>query len=115
MELFGHQTRQCVWRKPNTARQHTLPTVKHVAAVSCCGDFSAAGPGRLVKVESQMNATKFREILEDNLIHSARKQQLWRLKCAVKASQKRFKDTTVNVVSDLFCKTEWSRIAVPDV
>lgn len=40
--------------------------------------FSAAGPGRLVKIEGKMNAAKYREILEDNVILSARELRLGR-------------------------------------
>lgn len=82
--------------------------------------FSAAGPGRLLKVEGKMNAAKNRENPEDNQIQSAIELRLWRFifqqdndqKCAAKASQKRFKDNIVNIVAEQFCKTEWSKIAV---
>ena len=42
------------------------------------GIFTAAGPGRLVKVEGKMNTAKYREILEDNLIQSAIELRLGR-------------------------------------
>ena len=32
--------------------------------------FSAAGTGRLVRVERKMNGAKYREILDDNLLQS---------------------------------------------
>ena len=51
----------------------TIPTVKHGdGIIMLWGNFSAAGTGRLVKVEGKINAAKYREILEDNLIQSAR-------------------------------------------
>ena len=42
------------------------------------GWFSAAGPGSLVKVEGKVNAAKYRETLEDNLIQFARVIRLGR-------------------------------------
>ena len=36
------------------------------------GCFSASGPGKLVKIEGKMDAAKYREILEENLLKSAR-------------------------------------------
>lgn len=45
-----------------------------VDAVDGC--FSAAGPGRFVKVKGNMNATKYKEILDENLLQSAGKLQL---------------------------------------
>ena len=47
-------------------------------SVMLWGCFSAAGPARLVKVEGKMNAATYSELLEDNLIQSAREQQLRR-------------------------------------
>ena len=33
--------------------------------------FSAAGAGRLVRIEGKMNGAKYREILDENLLQSA--------------------------------------------
>ncbi len=33
--------------------------------------FSAAGTGRLVAIEGKMNAAKYRDILDENLLQSA--------------------------------------------
>jgi hypothetical protein len=33
--------------------------------------FSAAGTGRLVRIETKMNGTKYRDILDENLLQSA--------------------------------------------
>ena len=71
------------------------------------GCFSAAGPGRLVEVEGNMDAEKYGQILKDNLIHSARGLRLGRrlilqrdndLKHTEKATQKPFKDNKVNIL-----------------
>ena len=35
------------------------------------GCFSAAGTERLVRIEGRMNAAKYREVLEENLLQSA--------------------------------------------
>ena len=89
-----------VWQTSNTAHhhKHTIPTVKHGdGSIMQWGCFSAAGPGRLVNVEGQMNTTKYRTILEDNLIQSAKELRHGRrfifqkdndLKHTVKATQK---------------------------
>ena len=74
------QTRCYFWWTPNTAHhKHTIPTMKQCGgSVMLWGCFSAAGPARLVKVEGKMNAATYSELLEDNLIQSAREQQLRR-------------------------------------
>lgn len=43
-----------------------------VVAASCCGGATQqqAGPGRHVKTEPKMNALKYGEILEENLMQS---------------------------------------------
>ena len=72
IELFVLNAKHCVWRKPGT-----IPTVKH-------GDgntmrwrcFSAAGTGRLVRIEGKMNGTKYREIIDENLVQSAQDLRL---------------------------------------
>ena len=75
MELFGHQTRRCVWWTPSTAHHynHTIPTMKHGGgSIMLWRCFLAAGPEGLVKVEGKINVAKYREILEDSLIQSAK-------------------------------------------
>ena len=34
--------------------------------------FSASGTGRLVRIEGKMNGAKYREILDQNLLHSVK-------------------------------------------
>ena len=53
-------------RKPGT-----ICTVKH-------SGFSAAGTGRLVRMEGKMNGAKYREILDENLLQSAQDLRLER-------------------------------------
>jgi hypothetical protein len=47
------------WKKFGTTK--TLPRA---------GCFSAAGSGRLVRIEGKMNGAKYREILNQNLVQS---------------------------------------------
>uniref|UniRef100_A0A8D0B0E3 Transposase Tc1-like domain-containing protein n=1 Tax=Sander lucioperca TaxID=283035 RepID=A0A8D0B0E3_SANLU len=75
-ELFGHQRKRYVWRKPNTS-QHPKNTIKHGGgSIMLWGCFSAAGTGKLVRVEGKMDGAKHRDILEQNLYHSVRDLRL---------------------------------------
>ncbi len=47
-----------------------------VVAASAVGVFSAAGTGRLVAIEGKMNAAKYRDILDENLLQSAQDLRL---------------------------------------
>ena len=40
------------------------------------GCFSAAGTGRLVRIEGEMNGAKYREILDENMLQSAQDLRL---------------------------------------
>ena len=73
IELFGHQRKRYVWRKPNTSHhpKNTIPTVKHGGgSIMLWGCFSAVGTGKLVRVEGKMDGDKYRDILEQNLYPS---------------------------------------------
>ena len=54
IELFGHQGKRYVWRKPNTSLhpENTIPTVKHGGdSIMLWGCLSSAGTGKLVRIE----------------------------------------------------------------
>ena len=66
IELFGLNAKRHVWRKPGT-----IPTVKHGGgSIMLWRGFSAAGTGRLVRIEGNMNRAKYSEILDENLLQS---------------------------------------------
>ena len=79
-----------------------------VVAASCCGDvFSAAGTGRLVRIKAKMNGTKYREILDENLLQSTQDLRLWRRftfqqdndhKHTAKTTQEWLRDKSLNVL-----------------
>uniref|UniRef100_W5NN98 Tc1-like transposase DDE domain-containing protein n=1 Tax=Lepisosteus oculatus TaxID=7918 RepID=W5NN98_LEPOC len=80
IELFGHNAKRYVWRKSNTAHhpQHTIPTVKRGGSIMVWACFSSAGTGKMVKIEGKMDAAKYRTILDENLLESAKDLKLGR-------------------------------------
>uniref|UniRef100_A0A6I8RG85 Uncharacterized protein n=1 Tax=Xenopus tropicalis TaxID=8364 RepID=A0A6I8RG85_XENTR len=81
IELFGINSTRCVWRKKNAAYdpQNTIPTVKHGGGnILLWGCFSAKGTGQLIRINGKMDGAMYREILNDNLLPSARKLKMGR-------------------------------------
>uniref|UniRef100_A0A803JNW0 Tc1-like transposase DDE domain-containing protein n=1 Tax=Xenopus tropicalis TaxID=8364 RepID=A0A803JNW0_XENTR len=81
LELFGQNAKRYVWRKTNTAHhsEHTIPTVKYGGgSIMLWGCFSSAGTGKLVRVDGKMDGAKYRAILEENLLESAKDLRLGR-------------------------------------
>uniref|UniRef100_A0A8C7N1Z7 Transposase n=1 Tax=Oncorhynchus kisutch TaxID=8019 RepID=A0A8C7N1Z7_ONCKI len=81
IELFGNNAKRYVWRKSNTAHhpEHLIPTVKHGGgSIMVWACFSSAGTGKMVKIDGKMDGAKYRTILEENLMESAKDLRLGR-------------------------------------
>jgi hypothetical protein len=99
MELFGLNAKRHVWRKSGT-----IPTVKHGGgSIMLWGCISAAGTGRLVRIQAIMNREKYREILDENLLQSAQDLRLTFKqdndpKHTAKTTQEWLRDKSLNVL-----------------
>uniref|UniRef100_A0AAZ3NVI2 Transposase n=1 Tax=Oncorhynchus tshawytscha TaxID=74940 RepID=A0AAZ3NVI2_ONCTS len=64
IELFGQNAKRQIWKKPGT-----IPMMKHGGgSIKLWGCYSAAGSGRLVRIEAKINGAKYGEILDENLL-----------------------------------------------
>ena len=62
IELFDLTAKRHVWRKPGT---NPMPGGGSIMLWGC---FSAAGTGRLVRIQGKINRAKYREIIDENLL-----------------------------------------------
>ena len=79
IEVFGHNYRNHVWRKESEAylTKNTLPTVNLGAgSIMIWGCFSAKGVGKISVIDGKMNAQKYKQILQENLMSSVKSLEL---------------------------------------
>lgn len=81
INLMGSDGRRYCWKKPNEGitRRTTSPTVKHGGgSVMIWGCMTAQGVGRMCIVEGIMDARKYTQILDQNLMPSVRDHRMQR-------------------------------------
>ena len=71
--MFGHNYRNHVWRKDGEAYslRNTVPTVKiGGGSIMIWGCFSTKGVRKISVIDGKMNAQKYKQILQENLMSS---------------------------------------------
>ena len=79
IELFGHNYQNHVWRKDGEAYspKNTVPTVKFGGgSIMIWECFSVKGVGKISVIDSKMNAQKYKEILQENMMSSVESLEL---------------------------------------
>ena len=79
IELFGHNYQNHVWTKDSEAHspKNTVPTVKFgSASIMIWGCFSAKGMGKILVIDGKMNAQKYKQSLQENLMSSVESLEL---------------------------------------
>jgi hypothetical protein len=77
-ELINSKRRVRVWkiRGEGLNNENVSPTIKHSKSLMVWGCVSASGVGELVEISSKMDAKTYVNILENNLIASAKKMKI---------------------------------------
>ena len=81
IELFSHNERRYVWRKPETAfeEKNLLPTVKNGGgSIMVWGCFAVSETGKLAHIEGTMNSNDYQKVLRENVPPSVRDLRLGR-------------------------------------
>ncbi|KAK3524312.1 hypothetical protein QTP70_027865, partial [Hemibagrus guttatus] len=81
IELFGINSTRRVWWRRNVAYdpKNTIPTIKHGGGnIMLWGCFSAKKTGQLHRIKGMMDGAMYRQILDENLLPSARALKMGR-------------------------------------
>ena len=77
--MFGHNYRNHVWRKDGESYspRNTVSTVKFGGgSIMIWGCFSAKGVGKISVIDGKINAQKYKQILQENLMSSVESLKL---------------------------------------
>ncbi len=108
IELWPEWQASCLEEEPGQCHPYSEAWWCSIMLWGC---FSAAGTGRLVRIEGKMNAAMYRNILNENLLHRALDLRLGRRfifqqdndpKHTAKITKKWLQDNSVNVKWDLY-------------